>query len=280
MRTPRTARPVPVVLALLALTILVVLPALAEETLMMATTTSTQDSGLLEYIAPLFKKDTGIELKWVSVGTGKALEHGKNCDVDVLLVHAPGAEKEFVAAGHGVDRRQVMYNDYVLIGPAKDPAGIKGKTVPEALKELAVKKAVFVSRGDESGTHKQEQALWKVADLPVPDKEAWYVQAGQGMMATIAIASERTGYTLTDRGTFIKYEAQNKGNPPLVILIEGDKTLLNQYSVMMVNPDKCPKLKKAGALTFLDWWVSPRAQRAVADFTLEGKQLFFPNAGK
>lgn len=281
----RTVRTVCTGLALLALTAFSALPALAPsalaaDALMMATTTSTQDSGLLEYIEPLFRKDTGVELKWVSVGTGKALEHGKNCDVDVLLVHAPGAEKAFVEAGHAVDRRQVMYNDFVIIGPAKDPAGVKGKSVPEALKTFADKKITFVSRGDDSGTHKQELSLWKAAGMPVPDKDPWYVQAGQGMMATIAIASERGGYTMTDRGTFIKYEAQNKGNPPLVILIEGDKTLINQYSVMMVNPDRCPKVKKAEAAKFLDWWVSPKAQEAVAGFKLEGKQLFFPNAGK
>lgn len=274
MRIVRTA------LALLALAVFSAFPVLAGETVMMATTTSTQDSGLLDYIAPIFQKDTGVELKWVSVGTGKALEHGKNCDVDVLLVHAPKAEQDFVAAGHGVDRRLVMYNDFVIIGPAKDPAGVKGKSIPEALKTLAEKKIVFVSRGDDSGTHKKELSLWKAAGMATPDKESWYVQAGQGMIATIAIASERGGYTMTDRGTFIKYEAQNKGKPPLVILIEGDKTLINQYSVMMVNPEKCAKLKKAEAAKFLDWWVSPKAQKAVADFKLEGKQLFFPNAGK
>ena len=253
----------------------------AAETLMMATTTSTQDTGLLEYLEPIFKKDTGIDLKWVSVGTGKALAHGQACDVDVLLVHAPVLEKKFVENGFGVDRRQVMYNDFVLNGPAEDPAGVEGKDVPTAFKTFADKKIPFVSRGDNSGTHSAEKTLWKDAGLAVPGKDAaWYVDAGQGMMATIRIAAEKKGYTVTDRGTFIKYEAANNGKPPLVILIEGDKALLNQYSVMMVNPDKCPKLKKAEAQKFIEWWVSPATQKAVADFKLEGKQLFFPNAAK
>lgn len=267
-------------LKLLAIFSMLILPGTAiAETLMMATTTSTQDTGLLEYLEPIFKKDTGIDLKWVSVGTGKALAHGKACDVDVLLVHAPALEKEFVKDGFGVDRRQVMYNDFVLIGPAADPAGVKGKDVPAAFKTFAGKHMVFVSRGDNSGTHNAEKKLWKEAGLDVPGKDAtWYVDAGQGMMATIRIAAEKKGYTVTDRGTFIKYEAANQGNPPLVILIEGDKALLNQYSVMMVNPAGCPKVKKAEAQKFIEWWVSPAAQEAVAAFKLEGKQLFFPNA--
>ena len=252
------------------------------ETLMMATTTSTQDTGLLEYLAPIFTRDTGIDLKWVSVGTGKALAHGKACDVDVLLVHAPALEKKFVDEGYGVDRRQVMYNDFVLIGPADDPAGVRGKDVPAAFRAFAASgKNAFVSRGDNSGTHNAEKKLWAEAGLAVPGKDSpWYVDAGQGMMATIRIAAEKNGYTVTDRGTFIKYEAAHKGNPPLVILIEGDKALLNQYSVMMVNPKVCPKVKRDAANAFIKWWVSPAAQKAVADFKLEGKQLFFPNAGQ
>ena len=261
---------------------LLLLPQMANaETLMMATTTSTQDTGLLEYLQPIFKKDTGIDLKWISVGTGKALAHGKDCDVDVLLVHAPALEEKFVADGFGVDRHQVMYNDFVLIGPAADPAGVKGKDIPTALKTFAEKKIPFVSRGDNSGTHNAEKKLWAEAGLAVPGKDSpWYVDAGQGMMATIRIAAEKNGYTVTDRGTFIKYEAAHKGNPPLVILIEGDKALLNQYSVMMVNPKVCPKVKRDAANAFIKWWVSPAAQKAVADFKLEGKQLFFPNAGQ
>ena len=231
---------------------LLLLPQMANaETLMMATTTSTQDTGLLEYLQPIFKKDTGIDLKWISVGTGKALAHGKDCDVDVLLVHAPALEEKFVADGFGVDRHQVMYNDFVLIGPAADPAGVKGKDIPTALKTFAEKKIPFVSRGDNSGTHNTEKQLWKVAGMEVPGKDAtWYIDAGQGMMATIRIAAEKDGYTVTDRGTYIKYNAAAKGDAPLKILVEGDKALLNQYSVMMVNPAKCPKVKQEAAKKF------------------------------
>lgn len=259
---------------------LLLLPQMANaETLMMATTTSTQDTGLLEYLQPIFKKDTGIDLKWISVGTGKALAHGKDCDVDVLLVHAPALEEKFVADGFGVDRHQVMYNDFVLIGPAADPAGVKGKDIPTALKTFAKKKIPFVSRGDNSGTHNTEKQLWKVAGMEVPGKDAtWYIDAGQGMMATIRIAAEKDGYTVTDRGTYIKYNAAAKGDAPLKILVEGDKALLNQYSVMMVNPAKCPKVKQEAAKKFINWWISPNTQKAIASFQLEGKQLFFPNA--
>jgi tungstate transport system substrate-binding protein len=199
--------------------------------------------------------------------------------VDVLLVHAPAAELKMVEEGAAVDRRQIMYNDFVLIGPKKDPAGIKGKSVADTLKTLAAKKAVFVSRGDKSGTHQMEISLWTSSlNMPVPDKESWYVQLGQGMMATINAAAEKNGYTLTDRGTWIKFEAVQKEKNPLTILVEGDKSLLNQYSVMTVNPAKCAKVKAALAKKFADWWVSASTQKHIADFKLEGKQLFFPNA--
>ena len=253
--------------------------AMAQDKLMMATTTSTQDTGLLEYLEPYFKKDTGIELKWVSTGTGKALELGKNCDADVLLVHAPASEKAFVEAGHGIDRRQVMYNDFVLVGPKADPAKIAKKDILTALGDIIGKKAVFVSRGDQSGTHKMEQGLWKKLELN-PDKEPGYLSAGQGMMATLRMAAEKKGYTLTDRGTWIKFAAKEGDKNPLAILVEGDKPLLNQYSVMTVNPAKCPKVNKAAAKKFEDWWVSPATQKLIQDFRLEGQQLFFPNAGK
>jgi len=264
----------------LMLTVCMALPsaALAADDLMMATTTSTQDSGLLDYLKPLILKETGIDLKWVSTGSGKALEHGKNCDVDVLLVHAPAAELKMVEEGFAVDRRQIMYNDFVILGPKSDPAGIKGKSVADALKAFAEKKAVFVSRGDKSGTHQMEQSLWVFLKMPVPDKESWYVQVGQGMMATINTAAEKNGYTLADRGTWIKFEAVQKDKNPLTILVEGDKSLLNQYSVMTVNPAKCSKAKAVLAKKFTDWWVSSSAQKHIAAFKLEGKQLFFPNA--
>ncbi len=260
---------------------LVSLPAkaMAEDVLMMATTTSTDNTGLLNVLAPEFKKDTGIELKWTAVGTGKALELGKNCDVDVLLVHAPEAEKKFVDAGSGVDRTEVMYNDFVVVGPESDPAKIKGKSVPEAMKAIADSKAVFVSRGDNSGTHKKEQELWKVAGL-APEKDEWYVQAGQGMIATLNMAAEKNGYSMTDRGTYIKYEADAKGNPPLKILVEGDKNLFNQYSVIAINPEKCKSAKYDLAKKFSDWMASPKIQKFIADFKLLDKQLFTPNAKK
>lgn len=251
----------------------------ADPTLMMATTTSTQDTGLLEYLEPYFKKDTGINLKWVSVGTGKALELAKNCDAEVLLVHAPGAEKKFVEDGNGIDRRQIMYNDFVLIGPKDDPAGLKGMKVADAFKKIQEKGAVFVSRGDESGTHKAEQKLWKDAGLdPAADKN--YVSAGSGMMATIRMGAEKKGYVLTDRGTWIKFANQEGAGNPLDIIVEGDAPLRNQYSVITVNPAQCPKTQKELAQKFEDWWVSPATQKLIGDFRLEGKQLFFPNANE
>ncbi len=245
--------------------------------LMMATTTSTDNTGLLDEVAPAFKEATGIELRWTATGTGKALKLGENCDVDVLMVHAPAAERKFVDAGYGIHRREVMYNDFVIIGPGNDPAGIRGKSIREALTTLRSRSAVFVSRGDNSGTHKKELSLWSAAKLAVPDKESWYVQTGQGMLTTIQIAAERSGYTLADRGTYIKYEDNLGGNPPLRILLEGDPVLLNQYSVMAVNPEHCPNVKSDLAMRFIDWIVQPEAQKIIGDFKLLGKPLFTPN---
>jgi tungstate transport system substrate-binding protein len=261
------------------LTVAVLMVSLAKaETLMMATTTSTDNTGLLDELAPLFKKDTGIELKWTAVGTGKALKMGKNCDVDVLLVHAPETEKKYVAQGYGVDRREVMYNDFVIIGPAKDPAKVKGMTVTESLKTIARSASYFVSRGDNSGTNKKEISLWKGAGMAVPDKETWYVQTGQGMIKTIMVAEERGGYTMTDRGTHIKYEANKKGDPPLKIFVEGDLALFNQYSVLAVNPERCPTVKYNLVTRFADWITSPKVQKTIGSFALIGKKLFVPNA--
>jgi tungstate transport system substrate-binding protein len=251
-----------------------------EKVLTMATTTSTDNTGLLDYLAPKFKEATGIELKWTATGTGKALKLGENCDVDILMVHAPPAEEKFVADGFGVDRREIMYNDFVIIGPADDPAGIKGKSVKEALAMLESKQAIFTSRGDNSGTHQKELSLWKAAGLPIPEKQNWYVQTGQGMLATINIAAERQGYTMTDRGTYIKYEDNLKGNPPLKILVEGDAPLLNQYSVIAVNPKHCPKVKYDTAEQFINWIAGPAGQQLIKDFKLMGKPLFTPNAKK
>jgi tungstate transport system substrate-binding protein len=269
-----------VALTCLALTVclLPVSSSAEEKTLMMATTTSTDNTGLLDYLAPKFKEATEIELKWTATGTGKALKLGQNCDVDILMVHAPPAEKKFVADGFGTDRREIMYNDFVIIGPASDPAGIKGKSIKDAFAMLKDKKAVFTSRGDNSGTHKKELSLWKAANLPVPDKESWYVQTGQGMLATINIAAERNGYTMTDRGTYIKYESNMKGNPPLKILVEGDAVLLNQYSVIAINPKHCAKAKYDTAEQFIKWITGAEAQQLIKDFKLLGKPLFTPNA--
>ena len=191
----------------LMLALALFVPAAAKaDTLMMATTTSTDNTGLLDYLAPMFQEATGVELQWTAVGTGKALELGRNCDVSVLLVHAPSAELQYVEDGHGVDRRLVMYNDFVIIGPADDPAGVAGMSVADALKTIAEQQAVFCSRGDDSGTHKKEKSLWGAAGLEVPDTADWYLQTGQGMIDTINVAAEKGGYTMTDRGTYIKYE--------------------------------------------------------------------------
>lgn len=250
----------------------------ADKTLMMATTTSTDNTGLLDYLAPAFQKATGIELRWTATGTGKALKLGENCDVDILMVHAPASEIKFVDAGFGVGRKEIMYNDFVIIGPAADPAGIKGKSITDAMTAIKTKQTVFVSRGDNSGTHKKELSLWKAAELPIPEKEKWYVQTGQGMLASINVAAERSGYTMTDRGTYIKYEYNLKGNPPLKILVEGDKALLNQYSVIAIAPEHCDKARYDLATQFIQWIAGSDAQKMIKDFKLLGEQLFTPNA--
>jgi len=250
----------------------------AEKTLMMATTTSTDNTGLLDYLAPVFTKDTGIELKWTAVGTGKALKLGQNCDVDVLLVHAPPAEKAYVKKGYGQNRQEIMYNDFVIIGPPSDPAQVKGLSVKATLKQISGKNAPFVSRGDDSGTNKKERSLWKSSELKLPEKEGWYIQTGQGMLATINIAAERKGYTMTDRGTYIKYESTKDGNPPLKILVEGDNVLMNQYSVIEINPGNCVNAKNDLAVAFANWLAGPNAQKKIKDFKLLGKALFMPNA--
>ncbi len=252
--------------------------ATAGDTLVMATTTSTDNTGLLDYLMPNFRKATNIEVKWTATGTGKALKLGENCDVDILMVHAPPAEKKFVNAGFGTDRREIMYNDFVIIGPASDKTGIKGKSIADALKAIKVGQAIFVSRGDNSGTNKKEISLWKAAGLPVPEKEKWYVQTGQGMLTTINIAAERNGYTMTDRGTYIKYEANMNGNPPLKILVEGDTVLLNQYSVIAIAKGHCSQAKYELAKKFTSWITGAEAQQLIKDFKLLGKPLFTPNA--
>ncbi len=250
------------------------------ETLLMATTTSTDNTGLLEHLMPAFSEKTGIDIRWISSGTGKALKLGENCDVDVLLVHAPQAEKDFVARGFGIGRRKIMYNDFVLIGPPEDPATIQGKKVSAALQAIRSSADIFVSRGDESGTHKMERAFWKSANVPTPEQESWYRQSGQGMLATINVAGELKGYTLTDRGTYIKYESLTEGNPALVVLVEGDAVLLNQYSIIPVDPKHCPSVNYKNAKALSDWLADDEAQRLIGEFRLLGKQLFTPNASR
>jgi tungstate transport system substrate-binding protein len=248
--------------------------------LMMATTTSTDNTGLLDYLAPKFQKDTGTTLKWVATGTGKALKMGQNCDVDILFVHAPASEKKFVESGYGVNRKQVMYNDFVIIGPKNDPAKVNGMIASKALAKIKEANANFFSRGDNSGTNKKEISLWKKALSKAPEKASWYVQTGQGMLRTINMASEKDGYTMTDRGTWIKYQSQKGDNNSMKIVVEGDKSLFNQYSVITINKQKCKNVKPELAKQFTNWIVKDEIQKFIADFRLLGKSLFIPNADK
>jgi len=252
----------------------------ANDTLMMATTTSTEDTGLLDYLAPKFEKEMGTTLKWVSTGSGKALKMGENCDVDVLLVHAPESELKFVEAGFGVDRNQVMYNDFIIIGPVSDPAKVAGMSTSDAFKTIKEKQASFLSRGDNSGTNQKEISVWEKVSKIVPEKDSWYVQTGQGMISTINMAAEKGGYTLTDRGTWIKYMDQKGADNKMKIVVENDKVLFNQYSVITVNKDRCPNTKTQLAKDFTNWMVKAETQSVIADFKLLNKPLFTPNANK
>lgn len=245
--------------------------------LKMATTTSTGDTGLLDVLVPKYKADTGVDLKWVAVGTGNALKLGENCDVSVVFVHSPKAEKEYVDKGFGVERTPVMFNDFVIIGTPEMKIKFAGKSISEVFKIIETEQIKFVSRGDKSGTHDKEKAVWISASGKVPEKQVWYLEAGQGMIATINIAAEQKGVTLTDRGTFIKYEANHKGNPPLVIVYEGADALKNFYSVMAVNPNRCTNADYKGALKFIEWISSDTIQAEIANFKLLNKQLFYPD---
>ncbi|GGD40532.1 tungsten ABC transporter substrate-binding protein [Malaciobacter pacificus] len=267
-------------LVTLGLSTLLVTTLMAKDSLMMATTTSTDNTGLLDYLAPKFEKETGTTLKWLATGTGKALKMGSNCDVDILFVHAPASEKKFVESGYGVNRKQVMYNDFIIVGPKTDGAKVSGMTPSEALMKIKSVEAKFFSRGDNSGTNKKEIALWKTALQKAPENAAWYVQTGQGMLRTINMASEKDGYTMTDRGTWIKYESQKRDNNNMKIVVEGDKSLFNQYSVVTINKDKCPNVKPELATQFTNWIVKPETQKIIADFRLLDKALFIPNANK
>ncbi len=252
-------------------------PTTVPDRLVLATTTSTQDSGLLDYLLPDFKAKTGLDLQVVAVGSGQAMEAGKNGDADVLLVHSPKAEEQFVADGYGVDRTAVMHNDYVLIGPTADPAGVKGMTdTVAAFAKIAAAGATFISRGDNSGTHSKELSIWSKATIS-PTRESWYVSAGQGMGAVLQMAEEKEAYTLSDRGTYMARTAEGYSLP---ILLEGDKVLFNPYHVIAVNPEKYPDINYTGAKAFIDWIVSPETQALISAFTepKSGKPLFYPDA--
>ncbi len=249
-----------------------------EKALILATTTSTQDSGLLDVLIPMFEKKTGYFVKTIAVGSGQAMAMGQKGEADVLLVHSPAAEKKFVAAGYGINRRIIMHNDFVIVGPPADPAKIKGtKKAAAGFQKIASAKALFLSRSDKSGTHSKEMAIWKSAAIK-PEGQKWYQQTGLGMGRTLSVASEKNGYTLSDRGTYLAL----KNNLHLDILVEGDGILLNVYHVVEINPAKWPKVNAAGAKAFSDFMVSPEAQAVIKTFGIEkfGSPLFFPDAGK
>ena len=251
----------------------------ANPNLILATTTSTQDSGLLDVLIPLFEAQSGYTVQTVAVGTGAALKMGEEGNADVLLVHAPAAEVTLMEAGFGLDRMLVMHNDFILVGPADDPAKIKDLGPKDAFVAIYNAGVPFVSRGDDSGTHKMELSFWTKAALdPRTEKPAWYIESGQGMGATLTIASEKTAYTLTDRATYLA----NKDNLQLEILLEGDNTLLNVYHVITVNPDKWPKVNYDGALAFAKFMTDPATQAVIAEFGVDkfGQPLFYPDADK
>ncbi|MCC6300632.1 MAG: substrate-binding domain-containing protein [Anaerolineales bacterium] len=251
----------------------------ANPNLILATTTSTQDSGLLDVLIPMFEAESGFTVQTVAVGSGQAMTMGQEGNADVLLVHAPKSEVEFMANGFGKDRALVMHNDFILVGPAADPAGIKGKSVVDALKAISAGSAEFISRGDDSGTHKAELNLWKKAEYdPKAAAPAWYLESGQGMGATLIIASEKGAYTLTDRATYLA----NKDNLTLEILVEGDNALLNVYHVITVNPEKWDKVNYEGAQAFLNFMIAPSTQEIIGKFGVDkyGQPLFYPDADK
>lgn len=248
----------------------------ADNSIIVQSTTSTANSGLYDHLLPAFKQDSGITVHVVAVGTGQAIKNAKNCDGDVLLVHAKSAEQKFVSEGFGIERFDLMYNDFVFVGPSSDPAGISvGKSAVEALNKISKSQSLFASRGDNSGTHKKELALWQVARLkPLSASGSWYRETGSGMGATLNAAVGMAAYTLTDRATWISFN--NKQD--FRILLEGDDSLFNQYGVIAVNPAKCPQVKFEAAENFVDWLLSNKGQAAINAYRLQGKQLFYANA--
>jgi len=249
-----------------------------QKTIILATTTSTQDSGLLDVLIPVFEKQTGYFVKTIAVGSGQAMAMGQKGEADVLLVHSPAAEKKFVAEGFGINRRLIMHNDYIIVGPPEDPAKIRGmKSSQESFRKIASAKTLFVSRGDNSGTHSKEREIWKAGGISA-EGEKWYQQTGLGMGQTLNVAAEKKGYTLADRGTYLAL----KKNLNLDILVEGDAILLNIYHVIEVNPAKWPKVNTAGAKAFADFMVSNETQGIIKTFGVDkfGSPLFFPDAGK
>ncbi|HXJ52713.1 MAG TPA: extracellular solute-binding protein [Burkholderiales bacterium] len=251
------------------------LPAHAQRFITVASTTSTEQSGLFKHLLPAFEKKTGIQVRVVALGTGQAIDLGKRGDADVAFVHDKQAEEKAVAEGAFVDRHEVMYNDFIIVGPKSDPAKAKGHDVVGGLKKIAEAKAPFASRGDRSGTHAAELRLWKDAGIdPQQGKGSWYRETGSGMGPTLNTASGMNAYALADRGTWLSFK--NRGD--LTILVEGDKRLFNQYGVMLVNPEKHPNVKKADGMAFINWLISPEGQKTIADYKIGGEQLFFPNA--
>ena len=252
--------------------------ALAQRFITVASTTSTEQSGLFGHLLPLFQQKTGIEARVVALGTGQALDLARRGDADVVFVHAKCAEEEFLREGHGVRRFPVMYNDFVIVGPKSDPAGIAGGAdAPEALRKIKNASAAFVSRGDRSGTHIAEVNLWTMAGIDIAkDKGPWYRETGQGMGPALNTASAMNAYLLSDRATWLAFN--NRGE--LAIVVEGDRRLMNQYGVMLVNPEKHPNVKRADGQAFIDWVLSAEGQAAIAAYKIGGEQLFFPNAGE
>ena len=265
-------------IAYLALALACAPSALAQRFITVASTTSTEQSGLFKHLLPVFEQKSGIEVRVVALGTGQALDLARRGDADVVFVHAKSAEEEFLREGQGVRRFPVMYNDFVIIGPKSDPAGIAGGAdAPDALRKIKNANAAFVSRGDRSGTHIAEVNLWTLAGVDIAkDKGPWYRETGQGMGPALNTASAMNAYLLSDRATWLAFN--NRGE--LAILVEGDRRLMNQYGIMLVNPEKHPSVKRADGQAFVDWVVSPEGQAAIADYKIAGEQLFFPNAGE